>query len=395
MSGDSAINLRARMVEQLVATRAIRSAEWRQAALEVPRHVFIPTIYSDNPGEDGITRYVRANADLSVSLAYQDRTWATQLDNGASDPGAEPLAATATSSSTAPSAVLAMLEDLDVADGMRVLELGTGTGYSTALPSARLGASLVTSVEHDASLSDLASSRLSSVGYHPHLVARDGERGCAERGPFDRIFVTFSPNHVPMAWVEQANPEALILVSLVGSWGAHVYIRLRVDQRGTASAHFEDAGPSFMPSRTTQPSILPPDLGPLLRAAMTAADGANPQRVSIDPQLLDDPAFVWAAQLALPGVVTLTAPTSTGAGRWFLHSDGSWAVLNASEGAETVCQGGPQKLWSVIESLHTSWLAADSPRLSRYGLTVAAGVNSVWLDEPANVIASLTPGVTR
>jgi protein-L-isoaspartate(D-aspartate) O-methyltransferase len=382
------------MVEELVARRAIRSSEWRQAALVVPRHVFIPTIYTDNSGADGITRYTKADPGLSLGMAYQDHTWVTQLDNGASDPEDEPILAAATSSSTAPSAVLEMLEDLEVTDGMRVLELGTGTGYSTALLSARLGASLVTSVEHDNSLSNLARTRLASVGYHPYLLCRDGEQGCAERGPFDRIMVTFSPHHVPMAWVDQAKPGAVILVSLVGSWGAHGYIRLRVNQLGTASGYFQDAGPSFMPSRIAQPPIVSDDLGPLLRAAFAAAENVPPMPVTADPQQFNNPDFVWVAQLALPDVITVTMPTSTGVSRrWFLHADGSWAVFDIDQGtaAKTVRQGGLQKLWSAIESAQTSWQSAGSPKPSRYGLTVAEGVNSVWLDEPTNVIASLAP----
>jgi protein-L-isoaspartate O-methyltransferase len=87
------------------------------------------------------------------------------------------------SSSTKPDLMLRMLETLDVRDGHRVLEIGTGTGYNAALLSHRVGDHNVYSVDVDAELVRLARERLAGAGYRPTLAAIDGEGGLPEHAP--------------------------------------------------------------------------------------------------------------------------------------------------------------------------------------------------------------------
>ncbi|WP_141726977.1 methyltransferase domain-containing protein, partial [Streptomyces niveus] len=76
--------------------------------------------------------------------------------------GTEP-GVVATSSASMPSVVAAMLRDLDVSDGMRVLEIGTGTGWNAALLAHRLGSGNVVSVEIDAEVVARARAALGRV----------------------------------------------------------------------------------------------------------------------------------------------------------------------------------------------------------------------------------------
>jgi protein-L-isoaspartate O-methyltransferase len=85
-----------------------------------------------------------------------------------------------------------VLEDLELADGMRVLEVGTGTGYNAALLSHRLGAQHVHSVDIHPCLIAAARNRLANLGYHPRLAAVDGTAGWPDHAPYDRIIATCS-----------------------------------------------------------------------------------------------------------------------------------------------------------------------------------------------------------
>ncbi|MDA8368255.1 MAG: hypothetical protein M0026_00080 [Nocardiopsaceae bacterium] len=70
-------------------------------------------------------------------------------EGGAAGVVAAPLQGEPTCSSTLPGLVVAMLQAAQIGDGDRVLEIGTGTGYSTALLCHRLGSSAVSSIEYD------------------------------------------------------------------------------------------------------------------------------------------------------------------------------------------------------------------------------------------------------
>ncbi len=111
----------------------MHTPEWRVAVENVPRHVFVPRYYTDD--QDGRSRSwaLQEPADPCsitrwLELVYSRTTLVTQVADLA-DRGTQ----AAVSSSTKPDLMIRMLEALDVADGMRVLEIGTGTGYNAAL----------------------------------------------------------------------------------------------------------------------------------------------------------------------------------------------------------------------------------------------------------------------
>ncbi len=117
-----------------------------------------------------------------------------------------------------PAVVARMTEALELGPTDRVLEIGTGSGYQTAI-LARL-AGHVFSVERFRLLSDLARERLAVLKVaNVDLLVGDGHEGWAEHAPYDRIIVTAAAPAIPEALVEQLSPEG-VLVAPVGEDGA-------------------------------------------------------------------------------------------------------------------------------------------------------------------------------
>lgn len=118
--------------DELVAAGKLTSPEWEAAVVAVPRHVFVPSYYVHRNGSmvhaDTITEQGRRDW---LDAVYSNSAMVTKVEQ-ATQPAF-------LSSSSQPGLMTRMLEALDVHDGQRVLEIGTGTGYNAALLSHRLG----------------------------------------------------------------------------------------------------------------------------------------------------------------------------------------------------------------------------------------------------------------
>ena len=109
--------------------------------------------------------------------------------------------------------IVARMTEALLADGplKSVLEVGTGSGYQTAVLS-RLVEKVYT-VERISGLATRAKERLNTIGYRNiQFKHSDGGMGWPERGPFDAIIVTASPRVIPEALIEQLAPEGRMLV---------------------------------------------------------------------------------------------------------------------------------------------------------------------------------------
>jgi protein-L-isoaspartate(D-aspartate) O-methyltransferase len=124
-----------------------------------------------------------------------------------------------------------MLVELDLRPGLRVLEIGTGSGYHAALMAGLVGdPRLVTTVDIDDTLITETVSRLEQLGYGTMTVlCADGAHGVAERAPFDRIVATVGCADLSPAWIEQLTPDGQMLVPL--EHGAlHPRVEVRRDE---------------------------------------------------------------------------------------------------------------------------------------------------------------------
>ena len=148
------------------------------------------------------------------------------------------------SSSSAPGQMARMIGELRLEPGMRVLEIGTGTGYNAACLAA-LGAQVV-SVEIDPELAREARTALRAAGYPGvEVVTGDGELGAPERAPFDRVVATAAAHTIPYAWVEQIRDGGLIVAPYTGPGHQGTLLVLTVAGRVASGRGVADAG--FMP----------------------------------------------------------------------------------------------------------------------------------------------------
>jgi len=120
------------------------------------------------------------------------------------------------SSSSQPALTALKLKLLDLKKGMKVLEIGTGSGYGTALIAEMVGAQeLVTSSDWQPDLVKERQKVLAEAGYGGiRLLARDGFYGCKEYAPYDRIEVDIGCPDISPHWVEQLAPNGFMLVPL-------------------------------------------------------------------------------------------------------------------------------------------------------------------------------------
>ena len=145
-----------------------------EAMNNIPRHLFLESSFHQH--------------------AYQDKAF--------------PIAADQTISH--PSTVAWQSELLELVPGMKVLEIGTGSGYQAAV-LCQLGVKLF-SIERQKALFDFAKKMLTYLGYRAELKFGDGFKGMPMFAPFDRIIVTCGAPFVPKALLAQLTEGGVMII---------------------------------------------------------------------------------------------------------------------------------------------------------------------------------------
>lgn len=360
-----------RLADQLRSDGALRSRQWWSAFADVPRHVFVPRFYA---GPRSCRRLVSPNDDEQphrwLEEVYRNEALVTRIDGCGG----------ATSSSTEPSLMALMLEELSIEKHHRVLEIGTGTGYNAALLCSVVGASHVTTVDVDDDLVALATERLRRLRYRPTVVAGDGVAGYRLNSPFDRILATCSTWPVPSDWIEQLAVDGVLLCNVLNSLDGGL-VRLRKTGAGCASGYFLPYPAYFMSMRgggAEQP--------PVAELVRTVTQSADDVRNTVIPPDLGEDSFRLFASLHLQDVVWFGSPGAASveeAPCLVGLSDGSWARTDVADGCARVAQRGIRRLWDIFERVHHQWVDLGRPRRDRYGVSIVPDKQWAWLDDPA------------
>ncbi|MCM1950535.1 ATP-grasp peptide maturase system methyltransferase [Streptomyces sp. G2] len=369
---------RRRMATVLVNEGVLKSP-WLRAAVEtVPRERFLhPGVFLDEGRTWRPVTAADTDPDDWLKIAYSVDTLTTQLDGHlAADQAGEPVVGVPTSSSTDPATVVGMIETLDLARGHRVLEIGTGTGYSTALMCHYLGEDNVTTVEVDTQVATRADVALEAAGFSTWTVTGDGLLGHPYRAPYDRVIATCAVHRIPYAWIRQTRPGGIVL-GTVGSWPWGTGLaRLAVGDDGAAEGSIVGRS-SFMQARAQAVAPVAGDL-----SARTAyADSERPALMS--PTVLEEwmPAFL--AQLAAPGAQFVRAMDGDGSPLLYLFDPEkeSFAEFLADGESWTVRQGGPVALWDDVERSLVAWQDAGAPGIDSVRLRVTPASHRYWIDQ--------------
>jgi len=327
--------LRRELVEQLGANGALQSAAVRRAFLAELRERFLPEVAE----REGLKR------------VYENQAIVTAKDERGIP----------ASSSTQPSMMASMLEQLDLRPGQRVLEVGAGTGYNAALLARLVGArGRVVSVELDPATVRRARRALARAGSRATVVRGDGREGWARGAPYDRIIVTASTATVAPAWYEQLAGGGLVELPLrlrqAGEQQAIVTLRKEGD--ALRSQALLQGG--FMPLRDAPGAPVPPpaptlsateflngrprSLAHLSGVALRGLSAAHRRRLL--SLVLSEPRRrelgVRAPRAALTLYISLEAPEDRLVGGW------PWpAVISRNGAGVALLAGGPKTLTRV------------------------------------------------
>ena len=188
--------VRRKMVEKQLMNRGIKDARILNAFDSLPRHLFVPSEYRD---------YAYGDFPLPIG---EDQTISQ------------------------PYIVALMTALLDLSEGMKVLEIGTGSGYQAAV-LAETGVEVFT-IEIVELLGLRAMRLIDSLGYKSVKVKiGDGYAGWPSEAPFDRIIVTCAPEKVPPALASQLKEGGLMVIP-VGESGVQQLVVLK-KRRGMLS----------------------------------------------------------------------------------------------------------------------------------------------------------------
>lgn len=377
----------AALAESLIAAGAMRDKTWQAAFLTTPRHMFIPHYWErDSAGAPAmlVDSADARHRDRWLDGVYQDRALVTRW---AESTAAGAAIRVVTELAPAPSTLAVLLDRLGADDGHRVLEVGTGSGYGTALLAARCGSQNVASVGDNPVGIEDAAQALARTGHDVQIEVGNGFHGLPARAPYDRIVSTRAVSHVPSAWIAQLAPGGRIVLPL--TFGKALAILDKIEDQeevvGVVDRALIDLGPA---PRVGDERPLPTQARD--EAAIGSGLGAHKGTTDTDPRWLEDEDVRLWISLHLPGVEILRAldgPHGSPLGT-IVYSAGDRATVSHRTINHLwwpVAQEG-RRPWDHVEAAVRAFQRAGRPGRDRLGIGagVDGAVQRMWLDDPGS-----------
>ena len=348
--------------------RAIEESSWLEAAVRaVLRHLFIErfavAFNSNDPwGPAEWATVDRTNpSPETLQAIYSDRGLMMK-------PPPEHSAA------SQPALVLMMLHELGLEPGMKVLEIGTGSGWNAALIARGVGRDdLVHSVDIQLDLVERAREHLTAAG-HPgvKLRAADGAAGWPEVAPFDRIVATVGCPDLPPAWLDQLTDGGALLVPLLLRGFGAPLLHLRKDGAAFTGGF---RGPSgFMTLQGAHHTdvhdrLIIDDIP----AAHPVTSASLPERIKAG--------FLWFL-FATNGAFRYTVRRSDDASYILHHGDsGSWISFVPDDARVEV--RGRSRAFDDLRAAQEEWISHGRPSLKSFEVDMASAdepPQGGWLD---------------
>ncbi len=328
------------------------------AMASIPRHSYTDRFWATPPESAWTPQNVR---EFVVTDDADDETLRVVYDASTALATRGPIdVPRATSSLSAPIIVALMLAELHLTPGLRVLEIGAGSGYNAALMANLVGdPACVTALDIDRLLVNQTIDRLDRLGYGAMTVrCADGALGAPDRAPFDRIVATVGCADLSPDWVAQLAPGGQMLVPLEhGPLHPRVLVQDDGDltgrftgQSGFVAIQGQQNTGHLWPTETTPPTTSGAEALPsALLHALPPLDPAHPGRRHA----------MWNFAMYL----AIRDRRVSGVG---LLESGSVAMLKDSH---VVFGGtGGSDLKARLLGIAGDWLNLGSPGLDRYAM---------------------------
>ncbi len=184
------------LINYLRDSRFLTDDNVESAFRNIPRHEFVPT--------------------SELERAYYNEPLSIMKDQTISQPGV----------------VSRMTEWLDIKNGQKILEIGTGSAWQTAILSYLVGTGTVYSIERHSKLVTFAKENLEKLGIdNAHVILGDGSLGYPQASPFDRIIITAACTEIPLPLLEQLAENGLIIGPVGGDSSQSLVLLKKTSER--------------------------------------------------------------------------------------------------------------------------------------------------------------------